>query len=954
VAARKRAGGELLERGDELAALDAAITDLGAGGGGFAVIEGAAGIGKSSLLAEGRARAADAGLTVLRARGTEIERPLAFGVVRQLFEALIRTSGARRRAKLFEGAAAHARQLFEPARAIKDMPVDDDVEFTLLHGLYWLTMNLADQRPVLVSVDDLQWADVSSLRWLAYLVRRLDGSPVAVLATLRPSGEEGPELAELVSDPETARILPSALTPTAVAELVRTELSPDAEDVFCDACHRATGGNPLLLDELLRALAAEGVSGSADAVEVVDGLAPEPVARSVRLRLARLAPEARALGDAVAVLGDGAEHRHAAALAGLDRPALAAAAAALARADLLGPEPPLRFVHPVVRNAVYESRAAYERAQDHARAAGVLSAAGAPVEHVAAQLLLAPPETVGEAVAPLREAARRAAAEGAHESAIRFLGRALEERLDPPERAAMLVELAASEFRIGSLSVLSHLREAIALLDDPERRVRAELELGRVLYWAGQEQEGIEILGAALAERGSADDDLQHRLEAELMANATRVPSQYERARRRLAAVDVSAADGPGARMLLAIQAYHGAAQGGDREGCVDRVEQVVAAMEDDERAWNFVAPAYTLLFADRLDEGLRFVDRTLSLIRTSGAVFRFASLSLVRAIFEYARGDLAEAEADLRTGLDALPHRNAWSVPHAYGWLAQVLVERGELDHAAGVLSDPVAGIDAVSDPFARGPLLRARSLLAAARSEQRAALDDALELGRALSAYGHGNPACSDPTWRSLAALAHHALGDSEAATALAREDEALARTWGAPRPLSRSLRVLALLEGRDGALDRMRESVALLDSSRARLERAHALADLGAALRRVNRRAQAREVLRDALDLAQRSGAAALAAHAREELVATGARPRRAELRGVDSLTPSERRTAALAAEGMTNKQIAQALFVTLRTVEMHLSNVFRKLGISSRTQLAEALASALAGAVSAGIA
>jgi hypothetical protein len=145
VATRKRAGGELLERGDELAALYTVITDLGVGGGGFAVIEGAAGIGKSSLLAEGRARAADAGFTVLHARGTEIERPLAYGVVRQLFEALIRTSGARRRAKLFEGAAAHARQLFEPAQAIKDVPVDD-VEFTLLHGLYWLTMNVADGR----------------------------------------------------------------------------------------------------------------------------------------------------------------------------------------------------------------------------------------------------------------------------------------------------------------------------------------------------------------------------------------------------------------------------------------------------------------------------------------------------------------------------------------------------------------------------------------------------------------------------------------------------------------------------------------------------------------------------------------------------------------------------------------------------------------------------------------
>jgi DNA-binding NarL/FixJ family response regulator len=158
----------------------------------------------------------------------------------------------------------------------------------------------------------------------------------------------------------------------------------------------------------------------------------------------------------------------------------------------------------------------------------------------------------------------------------------------------------------------------------------------------------------------------------------------------------------------------------------------------------------------------------------------------------------------------------------------------------------------------------------------------------------------------------------------------------------PLGRALRILGAIEGGDEGIGLLREAVAVLEPSPARVEHAYALAALGAALRRANRRAEARDHLRRALELAQRAGATLLAEQAHEELIATGARPRRVELSGAAALTPSERRTAAMAAEGMSNREIAQALFVTLRTVEMHLSNAFRKLGVSSRTQLAAALA------------
>jgi DNA-binding CsgD family transcriptional regulator len=202
--------------------------------------------------------------------------------------------------------------------------------------------------------------------------------------------------------------------------------------------------------------------------------------------------------------------------------------------------------------------------------------------------------------------------------------------------------------------------------------------------------------------------------------------------------------------------------------------------------------------------------------------------------------------------------------------------------------------------------------------------------------------NPASSYPSWRSLAAQAQFALGRSDEALELMREDVRLARSWGAPRCLGRALRILGTLEGGEAGFEHLREAVSLLESSPAQLEHAHALTDLGAALRRDNHRQEAREPLRQALELAHRCSATPLAERAQGELLATGARPRRRALSGVDALTPSERRIAAMAAEGLSNREIAQDLFLTPRTVEFHLSNSFRKLDISARTQLPEALA------------
>jgi DNA-binding CsgD family transcriptional regulator len=226
--------------------------------------------------------------------------------------------------------------------------------------------------------------------------------------------------------------------------------------------------------------------------------------------------------------------------------------------------------------------------------------------------------------------------------------------------------------------------------------------------------------------------------------------------------------------------------------------------------------------------------------------------------------------------------------------------------------------------------------------RGDLRGGVADLLDAGRRMEELGRSNPAFM--AWRSQAAIALLALGDRDRAAALAADELALTRRWGAPRALAVSLRAMGLAEGGAAGRELLEEAVAVTEDSPARLEHAKALVELGAALRRANRRVDARERLREGLDVALRHGAVPVVERAETELLATGARARRLLLRGAEALTASERRVAGLAAQGATNREIAQSLFVTTKTVEVHLTNAYRKLDISSRVQLPGALAAA----------
>jgi DNA-binding CsgD family transcriptional regulator len=368
------------------------------------------------------------------------------------------------------------------------------------------------------------------------------------------------------------------------------------------------------------------------------------------------------------------------------------------------------------------------------------------------------------------------------------------------------------------------------------------------------------------------------------------------------------------------------------------------ALVRDDVSGTFFIPPVMVLAMAD-LEEALVIFEDALAEARRRGSTLAFVSAKVFRLLVLVWRGDLLEAESEAR---EALALGRAWGATarfygHASAFLADALMEQGRLDDATAALATIAfreSRLDSERVLFLRDSSARLRIL----RGDPAGGAEQLLDAGRGFNDVGAVNPAFI--AWRSPAALALLQLERADEAKQLATEELAFARSWGAPRALAAALRTAGLVEGGEPGLALFEEAVQVVENSPAKLEHAKARTELGAALRRANRRSDAREHLRQGVELATICGATALVERAERELLATGARPRRVALSGVASLTPSERRIAELAAEGPTNREIAQTLFITQRTVEVHLTSIYRKLAISSRSQLAAALADSAA--------
>lgn len=935
---------ELLERDRELAALERAFGADGTGPvGGLLAIEGRAGMGKTRLLTAARDAAARAGLRVLYARGSVLERSFAFGVVRQLFEPILRRSSAEERRDILAGAAGLALPLLEAAPVESGTRPNTEGALSALHGLYWLAFNLAEAGPLLLAVDDLHWSDTSSLDWLGYLVRRLEGLPIVIAVALRPDepGMESVLVNELTSDPLSTVLRLQPLSAEATSRLIEHVLQDAPEDAFARACLEASGGNPLLLSELVQALRAEGVVPDAANLARVQEIGPAAVSRSVRLRLSHLTPPAQTFAQALAVLSDGADLELVTALAGIDRAAAADAAETLERVGIITSEPELAFVHPLVREAVYQETPRAQRGEAHRKAAEILADRGEPPERAAAHLLLTPRAFSASAVTTLRKAAHDALARTAAATAAVYLSRALDEPPTPEERAAILYELGSAEALLRDPDAEDHLREALELTADPTLRADMQLALARLLFWRNATGEAVALLEGALRELTPQHRELQTALEAELAGIALTSPVTHAVVAERLSHLEDAADESVAGKTLLGFAAFRDMLRGEARNRCIDRAREALAggALLEREVTPSLVAVAVTLFAADEPGVVMRLAQQARSLAEARGAPTGFALASAAIARVYHDKGSLFEAEAFGAVGLEACPQNEALAKAYVVATMAWVHLKRGDLAAAEASLSRADLDRSHVPTSLHAANPLSCHGFLHLAQGKPEAALEDFRAVGELMEPAGCRNPAFAP--WRSGTALALMQLGEREEARRLAEEEVELARSWGAPTAIGRSLRALGLVEGGKRSLELLQEAASVLERSPAGYELLATQVELGAALRRTNQRAAARATLRDCLDRASRSGAGLLAKQAGEELLATGARPRRAVLSGAESLTASERRVAMLAGQGKTNREIAQSLFVTTKTVEMHLAHAFGKLGIRSRTELPDHL-------------
>lgn len=899
---------DLVDRAREITELRRMVGELANGRTGFVFVEGPAGIGKSRLLVEAMRLATAGEVRVLSARGSQLERSFGFGAVRQLFEAAVSDPAARD--TLLAGAASVAKPVFE------EMAGDDAVSngsFAVLHGLYWLTVNLANQRPVVICVDDIQWCDSASLRYLAYLVKRLEGLQVLVVLAMR-TGEQHPDdalLADLALDPSVTVLQPAPLSPDAAATLVRERLGEGA-DPFVAACHRMTSGNPLLLRQLLRALADEGVRPDVSHVDTVRAVGSRAVSALVTLRLRRMPPTVTAAARAVAVLGEAADLPTVAALAQQPEEEVAAALDVLSRSEILTVERHLTFVHPLVRDAIYNDLPAGERALHHDRAAQVLSRQGATAEQVAVHLLRAPRRGSAATVELLRAAADTAISRGASDAAVGLLRRALEEPVSGPDRARVLVELGRVETQVDGPSGVAHLRDAYDALDEPHERALLAMDIARTQVFVSPPGVATSFARAAATDLPDRlDDDRQGLIALQRITGYMHgLPADSYRTG---PAPEVSG-EGDGARMLAATLSYELLREGQDRAGAV-RLARF--ALEGDrllavDTGLLWIVAANVLLLAD--DELGDFWDRALARAHATGGLFAALSVNLWRGFAQWRRGQLEDA---LQSLTDAAEQQRVWGISgvtstYAAAFTLGVLTDLGDLEAAASSL-DSARGLPWVGEG---GRLLReaaARLLL-----EQGRASDALDELTTPVDYPQVANPAWSP--WRGLMARALAALGRTDEAVALAREEVALLRRWGAPTALGPSLRSLGQLRGSEGSAD-LREALEILSGTCAALEEARAQLALGRSAHLPH--GEAVPLLRATLATARACGALQVI---RDAVSALGQRGEStAEVDDVPArITSRQRRVTDLTATGMDVNEVAQRLFLTPGTVRAVLES------------------------------
>ncbi|OAI40383.1 hypothetical protein AYO39_01380 [Actinobacteria bacterium SCGC AG-212-D09] len=939
--------GGLIDRDVELGALQGVVESAARGSGECICVVADPGAGKSSLLRAVKALAAARDVRPLWAAATPAETAYPFGLVQQLFGPVVAEASREVRAQWFADAAAPASGVFDASYELQ-AGADDAVAFRVLNALYWLAGSIAASTPSVLIVDDLQWADPPSARFLSFFARRLDGMGMSLIVAARDGSTD--TLAGL--EPSSVLRLP-ALSDAATEILVERWLG-EPEPAFLDAVHTVTGGSPLFVTELVRELRARNIRPTAQAISTVNEASGKAIGPYLASRVTRVSQDAQRVAFAACVYGAQAPIGDLRRVVELELPALSSAIEELRAEGLLASDDPVAFLHPVIRDALEIQIPAPLRAQLHRRVAGALHARHAPVEAVAAHLLDA---TVGSepwVCQVLVTAAKRATTVGAPDAASAFLSRALAE--DAPDRddAMLLALLGAAERDAGLPHAAEHLQRATEIADDRlEVLLPASAALAELLFYGdGETPRAIGVLDAARSAIPPGETAALELVDgARLMLTCFAQAQDYPQGRDVLSAAEPQTrAASTGQRLIAGVMSFRSALQNDvvrARELALDALGEGMLLAEIGPATAQLYLPIHALIFNWETELANDVLAQTERAARRCGSRLAYHYVMSIQAWLALRTGHVAQAETaareSLRVSIDAASIERAFAV----ATLVEALAHRDRVDEALELAA--TVEVDALQPTPHTMAFLGCRSQ---ARRIQRDHVAELADLVRAETLLRSSN--MSDPhavalpdvlPWQANRVYALLANDQPGQATALA--DDLLRRAESASDrrvALGLAQRAAAATRKGDDAIDLLQRAVSTLSDTPALLDLASATCDLGAALRRQRHRRDAREHLRRAADLAHELGATRLLNTASDELAASGQRLRSRSSYPGTELTPAERRVATLAIEGMTNREIAQALFLTIKTVETHLSHIYQKLDITSRRQLSKAIAPA----------
>jgi DNA-binding CsgD family transcriptional regulator len=907
----------LAERAKELMTLELMLTDCLNGGSNVVMVSGPVASGKTALLDAFAERVTEKHGLLLVAAASSSERDLPFGVIGQLFRNLDAScESAQRAARLLTNGAL--------VTMLPGATAAEQVAAHVLQGLCAELLSLAENGPLVISVDDVHHADDLSLDCLSAVVRQLRFTRILLVLSECSYLQQAHPLfqAELLRQPFCRRIRLSPLPKSGVAAMLGEALDLGASDRAASEFHEVSGGNPLLV----RALIEDRRAGApATPTPLIAG---DAYGRAVLSCLHRSESRTLSVARGLAILGESAQPSLVGALLNLSTETVVQAVGLLNAAGLLDEG---RFRHETARAAVLDDMSPRQRAGMHGHAAELLNTAGA-VPLVVARHFIEADHVDGQWPARvLHEAAEQALTDGETDFAVRCLELADQVSTDPQQRATITSTLARAEWRTDPHSVIRRLATLGAALKRGHLTGRHAMMPINYMLWHGRVNDAVE----GLRRLGASAATLDAEAAAELVITRLWASYLYPGLSERIAEGDTTsgvASKGPSPRLQAADGLSTILSSGARDDAILARAEQYLQISTlDDATLWPITGMVLALIYADRPDRAAFWCDSFLERATAENVPAWCSGLAALRAMISNRLGDPRSAEAYARAALNHISPES-WGVA-VCGPVASMLLATtalGKHEDALSQLSIPIP--EAAYHTFFGLYYLRARGNHYLAVGKWDAALKEFEACGRLMTRWQLDLPAIVP--WRTDAAQACLRLGRHRRAVYLANEQ--LARLPAGPsRSRGISLRTLAVTRDLAERPPLLREAIQMLEACNDRLELAYAVSDLGQAYQALGKRAQAREMERRANDLAKRWG---FEIPGRTLLPDTHElTPAAANAQEILDLSDAELRVAALAAQGYTNRQIASRLFVTVSTVEQHLTRVYRKLKVSRRTDL-----------------